>query len=301
MRLASRMRTVSIVEAHRTIRRARAACAAPVAASTNITPPARPPRPPGIRWLTAAPVRTCRRPVARAAAMLVPTLFRRGLTAAVTLQRQPARRDQPPVGPGGRHAVAQAALRPRQRPRAHVAPVRELRQALPCAVDAQEALDPVVVRGQIAVADRPARPVAVALGGLQLVVRQAQRHPAPEERASAELPAADPDERPVRRRGVALLLVLHEQVGILDPVLAVQLLHSLRAARVTPQARRPRPAGSRRLPLRPRFQQQHAQSGLAEFLGRPAAGRAGAHHDGVGIVHCAIADASSVPSVSHAS
>ena len=98
------MRIVSIVEAHSTIRPARAACAAPVAASTNSTPPAPPARPPGMRWLTAAPVRTRSRPVARAAAMLVATLLKRG--------SRPPRRSRANPRDGIRRRSGQTAATP---------------------------------------------------------------------------------------------------------------------------------------------------------------------------------------------
>ena len=187
-------------------------------AGTDAQPPGRPRRGDG-------------RPHAGEARVYMPLLEDRKATG----------RDQPAVGPIGRHPFGHLAFRPGQRPRADEASVWKLRQPFPCAMDTQEPLDAVVVGRQIGVADRPNRPIAVATGRLQFEVGQAQGHPAPEQRPAAELAPADPHERPAFRRFVRLRGIADEQVRILFPVDGVQLLHRLRSAYVSPEPRDPRP------------------------------------------------------------
>ena len=72
--------------------------------------------------------------------------------------------------------------------------VGQLRQALAAAADAGEALDVVVPRRDVLVADRPVDGDAVARVGLEVEVAPAVRLPAPQQRPAADVIAAHPVE-----------------------------------------------------------------------------------------------------------
>ena len=119
--------------------------------------------------------------------------------------------------------------------------VGQLRQAVAAAADAGKALDVVVPRRDVRVADRPVDGDAVARVGLEVEVAPAVRLPPPEQRAAADVIAAHPVEaldlavgildvvdEPVRRRrmrGVAgaVLLLLLREVGAREAVAAREL------------------------------------------------------------------------------
>src|SRR5690606_28714897 len=69
--------------------------------------------------------------------------------------------------------------------------IRKLRQPFARAGDAREALDVVVPRCEIRVANRPVRADAVARVRLEIEVAQAIALPAPEQRAAADLVRAE--------------------------------------------------------------------------------------------------------------
>ena len=160
--------------------------------------------------------------------------------------------------------------------------VGELRQALTAAADAGKALDAVVPRRQVLVADRPVHRDAVAGVGLEIELAEPVGLPAPQQRAPADVVAAHPVEaldlgvgildvvdEPVRRRGMrgvagAVLLLLLLQVCLRDAVAAGEL-----------PALRHRGGIVGMLDVAPALEHERPQPFLRQLLRGPAAADAG--------------------------
>src|SRR4051794_27580406 len=122
-------------------------------------------------------------------------------------RRVPPRHDLP-FGPPLFDDVLHVPLDRREKAGADVLPVGKLREAVRVPVEADELLDAVVPRLEIAVRDRP-RVARIAAD--EVVLRHSKEHAAVGMEASAELAAADPEEELSRRRRVRVLAIVHEQ------------------------------------------------------------------------------------------
>src|SRR5262249_42262922 len=78
--------------------------------------------------------------------------------------------------------------------------------------DADEGFDEIVIRRQVFVAERPVFTVAVAAGGSKFVVAVAVAFAAPAEGFSANLPAANPQERLFDGKGVGIFVVVDKKL-----------------------------------------------------------------------------------------
>src|SRR5215204_3786464 len=129
--------------------------------------------------------------------------------AAILVVLQPVRGDAGTVwsrrAPHRLERVAQLDLAGVQLVGALEDAVGKMRQPFLVARDPEIAIDAVVVRLDVRVRDRPVLAVAVVRLGLEVVVREAQREPAPDVGLSAEQAGADP--RVVGPRVRVLLLV----------------------------------------------------------------------------------------------
>jgi hypothetical protein len=170
-------------------------------------------------------------------------------------------------------------------------------QAIARAGHADEALDVGIPRGDVVVADRPVDAIALPFGRGEFVLAPALAAAPPDQRPAADLIAAEPVEGPFLHVGV--FVVLDEEVRV---VLAGDLAHE----RVGFGQLAWQDAAMRQLPrsqvgggvvldvgdVAAALQHQRFQPLLAQLLGRPAAGNAGADDDGVegvfgGCAHCA--------------
>src|SRR5262249_26369275 len=77
---------------------------------------------------------------------------------------------------------------------------------------ADEAFYLIVVRFEVVVANRPVFSVAIVAGGFEFVVAEAIAFARPTKCFSSHLPAADPHERFVHRKGVRMLQVIDEKL-----------------------------------------------------------------------------------------
>ena len=167
-------------------------------------------------------------------------------------------------------------------------PVGQLRQAFDRSGDAREALDVVVPRREVRVADRPVDRDAVLAFASKSKSPQAIALPAPRQRAAADVIAAVPVE--ALDLGVGRVLFVHPPVEILlverivAPEDRIGLYHRARAAaamRILPRRLARVGVVLDVLDVLAALEQQHAQAAFGELLGRPASGDAGADDDGV--------------------
>src|SRR5438876_8501285 len=191
-----------------------------------------------------------------------------------------------------------ALLRTRHLPGREKLAVRQVRQAQPLPAHPDEALDVAVPGREIPVANRPIHAVAVAQVGLEVEVAPSPAQPPPDETAPAQLVAADPAERFVVGRNVRMLPVIDEEVprGLpervilaLDRIIAlVELLLAEATVRELPGLPPLRHVVLAVLHVAAALEHEGPQPLLAELLGGPAPGDAGAHDDGVvRLVHTA--------------
>ncbi len=83
-----------------------------------------------------------------------------------------------------------------------------MRQSFLLAAHADEALDVIVPRRDVGVADRPVDGDAVAQVGLEIEIAPAVHLASPDDRLAAHLPRAEPVERPIGRRRVRVVDVV---------------------------------------------------------------------------------------------
>src|SRR6185295_6390906 len=88
-------------------------------------------------------------------------------------------------------------------------PVGQLLESLDGTGNTGEALDAVVPRRNVGVADRPVDAVAVLEVGVEVVVAESIGLPAPGDRSATQVIAADPGERPIARRRIGMFTVAH--------------------------------------------------------------------------------------------
>ena len=164
-------------------------------------------------------------------------------------------------------------------------------QSFLAAVDADVALDPVVVRRDVGVADRPVHAVAVEAGGLEVVVAHPVRLARPHDRAAADDVALDPVEVGARSLRVGIVDIVDEEVRVdLRAGVAVRLpLAALQEfvawVRAAAEFHVVRQSVLAEVLLRvegaARLEHQHVHSGLGQHLGGPASSGARADDDRV--------------------
>ena len=172
--------------------------------------------------------------------------IRRRMTTALTLIAVVARRP-PSMGDGqvrhsvGHHPpaefladdVACQECAAGQRHRRKELPVRKLFETFTRAADADETFHAIVVGRELCIADGPVFAVAVAAGGLEVVVTEPIALARPAERPPADLPAANPHERLVGWKGVGILVIVDEKLmtvviaGVAKPLHRLVLEQSL--------------------------------------------------------------------------
>ena len=190
------------------------------------------------------------------------------------------------------HSLPDVLLRAVQRHRRQELAVRQLRQTLFLAADADEAVHVIVPWRDVGIANRPIDRDAVAQIGLEVEVAPAINLAAPDDRLAADLPGAEPVERTVRGRRVRVLHVIRpedvthfvERCGV-----ALDRLPRRRGSAIAQPAEwhlpprrvldvvllgRDRPSG---------LQHQRAQTELGQLLRCPAAGHPGPDDDRVEI------------------
>ncbi len=109
--------------------------------------------------------------------------------------------------------IADHELCARHRHRRQEFSVRQLRQLFGLAAHSDEVLDVVVPRSDVLVADGPINGDLFARIGLKIQVAPAIALPAPHDGPAAHVPAANPQEGLVRRRGVGVFLVVYEELA----------------------------------------------------------------------------------------
>ncbi len=170
-------------------------------------------------------------------------------------------------------------LRTTHRHRRQELAVGQLRHVFGLSADAHIPLDQVVVRHQIVVPERPVGAGAVERVTLQILLAESITLPAPDVGAATHHPrAALPTERPVGRRCIRLVVIVHKPVRVvLGARIAVGLLRARFAQQFTRQV------GIRQL-VRPRvlvgfagvvrtagFHQRHVDTGFGQAFGGPPA------------------------------
>ena len=167
-------------------------------------------------------------------------------------------------------------------------PVRQLRHGFDRARDAGVALDVVVPRRKLGVAQRPIDGDAFARVRFEIEVAPAIALPSPQQRAAADVIAAIPIE--ALDLGVRRILLVDPpiEVALVQRVVAAQdavrLLHRIRApaaVRVLPRALVGIHVVLGVLDVLAALEQEHGQPFLRELLRRPAAGYTGADDDRV--------------------
>ena len=187
-----------------------------------------------------------------------------------------------------RHRLLQVSLDAVQIHRRQELAVGQLRQPFGAAAHADEALDLVVPRRELGVADRPVDCDPVLGVRAEIQVAPAIGLPAPHQRAAADVVAADPVE--ALDLGVRMLGVVDEPVlrGLRDRVAAAgsnRLPLQVFVGGPAPVGKLPDVLGRRRvvavLHVAAAVQHQRFQALLRELFGGPAAGDAGADDDGI--------------------
>ena len=216
-----------------------------------------------------------------------------GASAEVVLgqHRDPGRREAARAAEGPVEILPDSLLHAGLGDRRHELAVRELRHVLGLARDADEGLHVVVPGGEVPIADRPVRAVAVPSVGAEVQVAPAVALPSPQERPPADDAGANPQE---------LLGSFADRVGVLDVVdeeLAGPLVArggaaldglAFRLVLAVPEPPVGHLPGRRVLAVvalgddgRTGLQHQRLQTLLGQLLRRPAAGDAGADDDRV--------------------
>ncbi len=192
--------------------------------------------------------------------------------------------------PGPLQCIADVLLDAVEFHRGEELSVRQLRQPLGIAGDADEPLDVIVPWLDVGVADGPVDPVSILEVGLEVEVAPAVHLPAPHDRAPAHLPSPQPVERLAFIGAVGVLEIVDEELGaVLVAGVAAPLdrLFPFHPGPVAPapELHLPRlhvlhviPAGD---DVPSRLQHYRAEPLLAELLGGPAAADPRPDDDGV--------------------
>ena len=155
------------------------------------------------------------------------------------------------------------------------------------AADSHVALHDLVVRLHLLVRKGPVFAVAVVAGRLEIQIAHAVALASPDQRPTAHNAQALPGERLARRSAVWILQVVHEPVVVVFHAGVALLLHRTctrdfrRHVAILQLVGRHVFGKLFGRDVAAGFQQRNLQAGFRQPLGRPTAGRAGAHHDGV--------------------
>jgi hypothetical protein len=96
-----------------------------------------------------------------------------------------------------------------------------------CAANVMELLHPRVGGREVVVSDRPVDTDAIATRGREFMVRHPKANASPRQRSPSDLASTDPHEWFVVGRGVGMLTVVDEQLGVGAGELRVLSLHAL--------------------------------------------------------------------------
>ena len=203
-----------------------------------------------------------------AAGAAVPAVVAGGESARRTRHVRPSSGNdrQPELGHAPHHQALAAA---RRRRRLQELAARQHFRVVRAAADANQLLHLVVVRRDLRVLDRPGDLPAVTLGGLEIHLRIAEAHPAPDIRLAAVPPDARERERAALGRHVGLFVGIEKELWRL--LAARRALLRLPGLHVGPELRS--------IELVPGIEQQDVDALLGEIPGRHPAGGAAADDD----------------------
>ena len=161
--------------------------------------------------------------------------------------------------------------------------VGHLRQAIAAAMDRQLLLEGGIMRGQIGMANGPARPVAIPLGGFEILVGQPQGDSTPGEAAASDLMASRPEEGAIRRMVIRMILFVDIEGRVLLPIARMLGLLTVTASddplKATHHVGRLIALRLRGRQLGPGFQNKNADPCVGQCHGRNTAGGSRSHHD----------------------
>src|SRR5712671_2094854 len=172
--------------------------------------------------------------------------------------------------------------------------VGQLRKTFRLAAHSDEILDIVIPGSDVLISNGPVSSESFAHVGFKIEIAPAIGLTAPDDGTSPNLPSADPQERLIFIGGVGVLFIVDEKLAVqfaeraallLDRLFAIE---SIAVAHVTKSFV---PDGDMLHVIltgldRPaRFQDERLQTFFSKFLGCPATGYAGAHHDSVVCFH----------------